>query len=141
MVFTRIFVAIDGTDSSSRCLQAAIELAGRCGADLMVVAAVTVPDWVARHNMEYGKVEVYAEAAAQKCFRPAAELLKQAGLGAEFRVVGGHPAESLVTAIADSGADLVVMARRDRDEPKDLVLGSVSDRIARHVKVPILLVP
>jgi nucleotide-binding universal stress UspA family protein len=35
----------------------------------------------------------------------------------------------------------VGMGRRSRYEPKDLVLGSVSDRVARHVKVPILLVP
>ena len=33
------------------------------------------------------------------------------------------------------------MGRRGRDEPKDLVLGSVSDRVARNIAVPILLVP
>jgi nucleotide-binding universal stress UspA family protein len=40
-----------------------------------------------------------------------------------------------------SGADLIVMGRRSRYEPKDLVLGSVSYRVAHHVKAPILLVP
>ncbi len=141
MIFTRIFVAIDGTDASLRVLSAAIDLAGRYGAELMIVTPIPVPDWVARQNMEHGKVEVYVEAHAQQTFQPAVELLKQAGLGAELKVVIGQPAESLVAAIHQSGADLVVMGRRGRDEPKDLVLGSVSDRITRHVKVPILLVP
>ena len=64
-----------------------------------------------------------------------------AGVGAEVKVVVGPAPESLLAEIEDSGADLVVMGRRGRDEPKDLLLGSVSDRVARHVKVPILLVP
>ena len=55
-------------------------------------------------------------------------------------VVGPIP-ESILLEIEDRGVDLVVMGRRGRDEPKDLLLGSVSDRVARHVKVPILLVP
>jgi nucleotide-binding universal stress UspA family protein len=91
--------------------------------------------------MEYGGVEAYVETAAQKSFEQATALLKGAGVGAEFKVVVGPAAEALVSAIADSRADLIVMGRRGRDEPKDLVLGSVSDRVARHVKVPLLLVP
>ena len=39
------------------------------------------------------------------------------------------------------GADLVVMGRNSRYEPKDLILGSVSYRVARHARVPVLLVP
>ena len=141
MVFTRIFVAIDGTDSSLRGLQAAIELAGCYRAELLVVTAISFPQWIARENMEYGKVEVHVETSAQRCFQPAVAMLKQAKLGAELKVIVGAAAESLVAEISASGADLIVMGRRSRDEPKDLVLGSVSDRIARHAKVPILLVP
>jgi nucleotide-binding universal stress UspA family protein len=67
--------------------------------------------------------------------------LRQAGVGAELKVLVGPVPESLVAEISRTHADLVVMGRRGRDDPKDLVLGSVSDRVARHVKVPLLLVP
>ncbi len=63
------------------------------------------------------------------------------GVGAEVKVVVGPPAETILAEIEASGADLVVMGRRSRYEPKDLILGSVSYRVSRHVKVPILLVP
>jgi nucleotide-binding universal stress UspA family protein len=141
MVFSRIFVPTDGTETSLRALEAAIQMSLRYEAELVVVTAVSVPDWMARQNMEYGGVEAYVETAAQKSFEQATALLKRSGVGAELKVAVGPAAEALVSAIADSGADLIVMGRRGRDEPKDLVLGSVSDRVARHVKVPLLLVP
>jgi nucleotide-binding universal stress UspA family protein len=141
VIFTRIIVPTDGTEASLRGLQVAVGLAVRYAAELVVVTAVSVPDWLARQNMEQGAIESYVEGNAQKVFESVVALLKTAGVGAELKVVVGPAAESLVTEIENSGADLVVMGRRGRNEPKDLLIGSVSDRVARHVKVPILLVP
>jgi nucleotide-binding universal stress UspA family protein len=141
MVFTRICVATDGTEASLRALDLAAQIAGRYSAELLVVTAVSVPEWVARRNMEYGGVEAYVEANALRAFEPVVALLKRAGVGAELKVVVGPAPDTLLAEIERSSADLVIMGRRSRDEPKDFVLGSVSDRVARHVKVPILLVP
>ena len=68
-------------------------------------------------------------------------VLERWGVGAEVKVVIGPPAESILAEIETSGADLVIMGRRSRMEPKDLILGDVSYRVARRVAVPILLVP
>ncbi len=141
MVFTRIFVPTDGTEASLRGLDIAVQMAVRYSAELIVVTVVQVPDWLARQNMDFGGIEAYVESNAHKCFEPVIAILKQAGVGAELKVVVGPAPESLVSEIEHIQPDLVVMGRRGRDEPKDLLLGSVSDRVARHVKVPILLVP
>ena len=141
MVFTRIFVPTDGTEASLRGLEIAAQLATRYGAELIVVTAVAVPDWLARQNMEQGAIEAYVEGAAQKYLCEAVDLLRREGVGAEVKVVVGPGPESLLLEIEAARADLVVMGRRGRDEPKDLLLGSASDRVARHVKVPLLLVP
>jgi nucleotide-binding universal stress UspA family protein len=141
MVFTRIIVPTDGTEASLRGLEVAVQLVVRYAAELVVVTAVSVPDWLARQNMEQGAIEAYVEGNAQKVFESVVALLRQSGVGAELRVVVGPAPESLLAEIESSHADLVVMGRRGRDDPKDLLLGSVSDRVARHVKVPILLVP
>jgi nucleotide-binding universal stress UspA family protein len=141
MVFTRIFVPTDGTEASLRGLDIAIQMAVRYTAELIVVTVVQVPDWLARQNMDFGGIEAYVENNAQKSFEPALALLKRAGVGAELKVIAGPAPESLVAEIERIGPDLVIMGRRGRDEPKDFLIGSVSDRVARHVKVPILLVP
>lgn len=141
MVFTRVIVPTDGTEASLRGLAIAVELVVRYAAELVVITAVSVPEWLARQNMEDGGIESYVETNAQKVFEGAVALLRSAGVGAELKVVVGPAPESLLAEIESSHADLVVMGRRGRDDPLDLVLGSVSDRVARHVKVPILLVP
>lgn len=140
-MFTRIFVPTDGTEASLRALGIAARMAARYAAELVVVTAVPVPDWVARQNMEQGAVEAYVEGIAQKYLEEPISLLTSRGVGAEIKVVVGSIPESVLLEIKNTQPDLVVMGRRGRDEPKDLVLGSVSDRVARHVKVPILLVP
>ena len=141
MVFTRIFVPTDGTEASLRGLEIAAQLAAAYHSELVVITVVSVPDWLARQNMEQGAIEDYVEGNARKSLEQPLGLLRLQGVGAEVRVVVGPAAESIVLEIEKSGADLVVMGRRGRDQPKDLLLGSVSDRVARHVKVPILLVP
>jgi nucleotide-binding universal stress UspA family protein len=141
MVFTRIFVPTDGTEVSLRGLEVAAQLAAGYHSELVVITVVSVPDWLARQNMDEGSIEAYVESNARKSLEQPLELLNLQGVGAEVRVVVGPAAESIVLEIEKSGADLVVMGRRGRDQPKDLLLGSVSDRVARHVKVPILLVP
>ncbi len=118
-----------------------MQMVARYHAELLVITAVAMPDWLARQKVEQGAMEAHVEDAARKSLRAALDLLQQEGVGAEVKVVVGPAPESILSEIDASGADLVIMGRRSRDEPKDLVLGSVSDRVARHVKVPILLVP
>jgi len=141
MVFNRIAAPTDGTEASLRGLEIAIQMVARDGAELLVITAVGMPDWLARQKVEQGAMEVYIEDAARKSLQAALDLLRQEGVGAEVKVVVGPAPESILAEIDARGADLVIMGRRSRDEPKDLVLGSVSDRVARRVKVPILLVP
>ena len=109
--------------------------------ELIVVTVVSVPDWLARQNMDFGGIEAYVEDNAQKMLRAGRRPAQAGGVGAELKVVVGPAPESLLAEIEHTRPDLVIMGRRGRDEPKDLLLGSVSDRVARHVKVPILLVP
>jgi nucleotide-binding universal stress UspA family protein len=140
--FTRILAATDGTDAALRGVATAVDLATSFGAELILITAISVPELVAlRLNMDRGALEDHVERTAQKALEAAVTLLREAGVGAEIKVVVGGVPDVILSEIEASGADLVVMGRRSRDEPKEFVLGSVSDRVARQVKVPILLVP
>lgn len=142
MIVRRILVASDGTDGSLRGVAAAADIAMRYGAELLLMTAVPIPQHVvAATKMQGQSVEHYVERMADEALAPSIAALKAQRVGAAVKVVIGNPAESVVTEAAASGADLVVMGRKGRVEPKDLVLGSVSDRVARNLAVPILLVP
>ncbi len=142
MIFERILAASDGTDASLRGVKVAAQMVARYQAEFILLTVVTVPQQIfASSTMSPRSIESYIERLAQDSLAAAVSLLRERHLGAEVKVVVGPPAETILAEIEASGADLVVMGRKSRDEPKDLILGSVSYRVSRHVRVPILLVP
>lgn len=142
MRIRRILAASDGTEVSLRGVAAAADLAVHYDAELLLMTAVPIPQHVVTAAKIDGRgVERYVERMAQEALSSSVALLRDLGVGAAVKVIIGHPAESIVAEAAASGADMVVMGRRGRVEPKDLVLGSVSDRVARNIAVPILLIP
>ncbi len=142
MVFKRILAATDGTEVALRGVELAAEMVARDGAELMLLTAVPMPQHVAlAANVGQRSIYAFAERMAQESLSSAVDLLRRKGVGAEVKAVVGPPAESILAEVEACGADLVIMGCRSRVEPKDLILGSVSYRVARHVKVPILLVP
>jgi nucleotide-binding universal stress UspA family protein len=142
MTFRRILIAVDGTDSSSRGVRAGAALAARFGAEIVVVTAVDVPHQIVKAaGMGRGGLEEYVERMGRDSLRCAVDILAEYKVGAAIKILVGPAAETIVAEAARPGTDLVVMGRRGRTEPKDLVLGSVSDRVARNVTIPILLIP
>ncbi len=142
MIKHRALAAVDETEASARAVLVAAQLVGTSGAELILLTAVSVPQhMILTANMDERGIHVYLERTAQESLASALAILRQEGVGAEVKVVYGPPAETILAEIESIPADLVVMGRGSRTEPKDFLLGSVSDRVARSVKVPILLVP
>ena len=52
----------------------------------------------------------------------------------------GDPVREVVYQAEHVGADLIVVGNRGLSPIKELLLGSVSDGIARHAKVPVTIV-
>lgn len=142
VTFARILAAVDGTDASLRGVMVAAQMAAQYDADFVVLTVVTVPQQlVLATAMDRRPIASYVERLAQGSLASAVAFLREHRIGAEVKAAVGPAAETILAEIEASGADLVVMGRRGRYEPKDLILGSVSYRVARHVRVPILLVP
>jgi len=142
LIFARILAATDGTEASLRGVEAAANMVAACQSEFILLTVVSVPQHVVlAANMDQRAVEKYVEQMARSTLGSAVELLRRKRIGAEVKAVVGPAAETILSEIEASGADLVVMGRRGRQEPRDLILGSVSYRVSRHVRIPILLVP
>ncbi len=142
MAFRRILVATDGTEAALRAVQAALDLTSAFRAQLIIVTAVEVPELVARRlNVRRGALEDHVEQTAQKALASSLTLLVEAGVGALVKVLVGEPSQVIMAEVERLNPDLVVMGRASREEPKAFVLGTVSDRLCRQVRTPLLLVP
>lgn len=73
--------------------------------------------------------------------RRALERAKEAGVKqAEIYSASGDYADGILDAIDDTGANLVVMGRRGLGKVRQMLLGSVSNKVVQHAGAAILLI-
>lgn len=70
-----------------------------------------------------------------------AKLREAAGTEVSCEVRFGDAAGEIVWAAAEWGADLIVMPARSHGAIKHALLGSVTDRVLRSAKCPVLVLP
>jgi nucleotide-binding universal stress UspA family protein len=139
-----IVVPIDFSPSLDRAVDYAAALAGPFGAALHLVHVVEEP-FLAGAGWEWSVPDVRAmreQLVSDSLARLAkiAERLTQRGLAVTSAVAYGAPAEGIVTAAEDRGADLIVMSTHGRSGVPHLVLGSVAERVIRSAPCPVLAV-
>jgi len=142
----RIVVGVDGSDSSRAAASWAVTEARLRGGALQAVHTWEVP-------AIYGPVGIGFPYDTSGLESAARELLDEVVDGAlaeaggddddapdvERIVSPGGPAASILEAAAD--ADLVVIGRRGLGGFQRLLLGSVSDHVARHAPCPVVVMP
>ena len=131
----RIIVGVDGSDASEHAVEFALQTAGVYGA-----AVVGVLVWhlevdrggivAARANHRAAAVDQRYEALGRRVLQPAAA--RHPNVALEIKVLHGSPANVLLTAAADLGADMLVLGKRGRGGFHGLLLGSVSRRVVEH---------
>ncbi|HZZ13540.1 MAG TPA: universal stress protein [Paraburkholderia sp.] len=145
-MYTRILVAVDGSNTSRRAFDAALELAKSTG-------AVLQPFYVVENTPMYFEAPGYDPSILRN------RLVEQGKeLGADFAAamaaqgvtgeIAVGEASSLddvsvvvLKAAADFNADLLVMGTHGRRGFQRLILGSVAERCVRQASLPVLLIP
>jgi nucleotide-binding universal stress UspA family protein len=132
----RVLVGVDGSTSSRAALRWALAEGGRRGASVAVLHAWDVP---AIAGFPYDS-EVLDRAARELVDGMVDEATADApGVEVERRVVAGGAAAGLLDAAPD--ATLIVVGRRGLGGFGRLLLGSVSDHVARHAPCPVVVMP
>lgn len=138
----RVLVPVDGSTGSERGMAYASLVAGATGAELIVLVAYDPPMAIRRRT---GMLEVLHERTemeqeAKDLAEEAVQLLIGRGHSARGIVARGDAAEAIIETAEQEQADLIVIGRRGLSRLKGLLVGSVSERVARHSIVPVLLV-
>jgi nucleotide-binding universal stress UspA family protein len=146
IMFERILVAVDVSDTDERALQTAIRLAAEGHAQLRIVHAVDVV------NVNLGAEFPDPAPMSDDIVRNGLKVLssaeaKAAAGGAAFEthlVKIEKLKQSIAEAIADDAeawaADLIVIGTHGRRGLSRLFLGSVAEGVARAAAMPVLLI-
>lgn len=140
-----VIVPLDGSPLAERAMPMAAVLAKKLGIEAVLLRAYGVPTagYVNEDNFPVANYLDILEAAHDEANlyigRKVAEM-KELGVPAVTSVVKeGTPADTIIDFAGESPADLIMMASHGRSGVKRLVLGSVTEAVARHGRGPMLI--
>jgi nucleotide-binding universal stress UspA family protein len=136
----RILVPIDGSTGSELGMAWADGIADVTGAELIVTVAFNPPIAIRRRGiLQTEHLQVEMEDDAKELATEATQLFLDRGRRARAIVVRGDPASAILEVADDEEVDLIVIGRRGMGRLKGVLVGSVSEKVARHAKVPVFL--
>ncbi len=146
-MFEKIMVALDGSVHSERALDAAIDIAKKYDAALILLHAIQVNKQV-RSSAVSARVADAAKEAYRKIGQEIAEEIvgkaearaRDAGLEKLQRIIQeGEPAESIVDTAAVEQVGLIVMGTRGISGLREIVVGSVAHKVTIAAHAPVLV--
>ncbi|RQS96895.1 universal stress protein [Burkholderia seminalis] len=146
-MYSNILVALDGSDTSSRALDAALTLASETGARLTPVYVVDL--LVPAYDMYGYDPSILVDAFREEGLRvteDAARRMKARGVAGTPQISNVAPAgetvpHRIVGLAREIEADLIVMGTHGRHGFQRLFLGSVAERVLRQATCPVLMIP
>ncbi len=134
-----IVAAVDGSLISEKIVAYAADLAKKYGAQVYLVYAYPpVPSYLG--DKEFDRVAGKEVDRGYELLEPYIDLLRRAGIKAEPEVLEGPPPKAILGVAETRGADLIVLGSRGLGALRGLLLGSVSERVVRLAKCPVLIV-
>lgn len=147
-MYKHILIATDGSPLAGNAVTSGVALAKALGAKVSIIVVepsfnvFNVPESQVRQMTEaFAKHAEQIKKHATGVLDRAAELAKIAGLACnKIQVEHDQPYEAIITAAKDNGCDVIVMASHGRGGVSAVLLGSVTNKVLTHTKIPVLVV-
>jgi nucleotide-binding universal stress UspA family protein len=109
------------------------------GGEVSAVAVVRPPEF-AELKGEIENALEEAQGPLAEAFRWAREAAYKQRVPLHLHRKAGHPAEVLIHFAEEQHADLIVLGRRGLTPVQRWMLGSVSERVLRYARCPVMVV-
>ena len=146
-MFKRILVATDGSELSAKAVDKAIGLASSLGAELFALKVVhQQPEahWDGGMNHERA-AHAKLEAQQMETAQAVVAAVREAAQGAEIKVTplavkASSVADAIIETAQKNDCDLVVMASHGRRGLARVLLGSETQHVLTHTRIPVLVI-
>ena len=143
-MFKHLLLPTDGSEASQATLLEGVRLAKELNARITGISVV--PEF---HVLTFNTMmiedtrEVFIAESRLQALKYLAVLnqaANESGVPCETEVVlGDHPYEAILQACESKGCDLIVMASHGRRGVQALLIGSETQKVLTHSKVPVLV--
>ena len=146
-MYRNILIATDGSVLAEKAVSHGLQLAKSVGAKATAVIVEApfnvyeVPESRVQHMSEaFAQHAEQIKQHATKVLSRVADAAKAAGVSCEtVQVEHDHPYEAIIATANDKGCDLIVMASHGRSGISAVLLGSVTNKVLTHTKIPVLV--
>jgi nucleotide-binding universal stress UspA family protein len=139
---SRILIATDGSKTAENAAALGIKFAHQYGAKVYAVYVINITAYEAILIDEAWATEecVACEKTGHRATSSIEEKAKFAGLEAESIILKGDPAEKILDFADEYDVDMIVVGSLGKSGIERFALGSVSEKVVRHAKIPVLVV-
>jgi nucleotide-binding universal stress UspA family protein len=140
-----IVVGTDGSESATKAVGKAAELARQTERKLAIVSAykpaagVKIGGTPGAGSDARAWTEGLSESAVEAILRDAAQLAKSEGIEVEVHSRKGDPADALLEVAKDTDAELIVVGSKGMTGARR-VLGSVPNKVTHHADCSVMVV-
>lgn len=139
---SRILIATDGSKPATHAAALGIKFAQQYGAKVYAIYVIDMTAYKSVLIDEAWATEQYevCEKEGYRVTSSVEEKAKFAGLEAEPIILKGDPANRILDFADEYNIDMIVVGSLGKSGIERFALGSVSEKVIRHAKVPVLVV-
>jgi len=145
IVREKILIPVDGSKTAFEVLEYGVELAEKLDSEVVVVYVVEPfsksPTLLAQFKAEMvHQTEELLENVGNVIIKHVQDKFADTGIPLECEIRDGNAAEQILLAAEEWGCSMIVIGNRGLGTVAEFLLGSVSQKVSSHAKIPVLIV-
>jgi nucleotide-binding universal stress UspA family protein len=141
-IYKKILIATDGSENGAQAISAGMEIARLSQGKVYALYVIDTtgyppgtddPKWREVIEEQFKTFGLELTATVEKAS-------KEAGVEVEFVTLEGNPAEKILNFAEKQDIDMIVVGSLGKTDLERFLLGSVSEKVIRNAKVPVLVV-
>ena len=140
-MFSKILVPVDGSDNSLRAIEYAFFLIKKADSSVTAMHVIEKPPTVYVESQKLlnellSNYRIESAKILDKC----KQMAEKNGVKIETIIAEGDAASNITSYAAKENFDLIIIGSRGLGRFKEMVLGSVSNKVLHHTKSSVLIV-
>ena len=142
-MYNRILVPTDGSELSDKALEAAADFAKALGSSIVIITVIEPYSYTNLSEYRPESIDQYdsrVKEMAQERLEIARELVEKKDINCEVVAFKSFcPAEAIIDAANEYNCDLIFMASHGRQGFAAVLLGSETQKVLTHSKIPVMV--
>ncbi|HEX2964788.1 MAG TPA: universal stress protein [Oculatellaceae cyanobacterium] len=141
-MFKKILFATDFSNASKKALNYIKQLRGAGAQEVVILHVIDDKELLglSRAANQYLEIRAQIEDEALKELAAMESDITSEGFSVEIKLKTGQPFTEIMKTAAEDNVSLISIGSHGRSNIEEMLLGSVSENVIRHAKVPVLLI-